>query len=163
MTLLEGWGPTLGGTASASGKPLTPADGEREETGTPTPSPSKEGNGKREGTPGEGTRPTTGDSGSGEVDPMVMRSNAPRSGSYKAGAVDAKLREYVCFLLLDFVTADPELEDMPLVAALDLSRQLEFDAQFEKLAAKELKMKLRDVRKLKDQATEMLAKAEVAG
>jgi hypothetical protein len=76
---------------------------------------------------------------------------------------DAKLREYCCYLLLDFVTADPELEDMPLAAALDLSRQLEIDAPFEKLAAKELKMKVRDVRKLKDQAAEMLAKAEVAG
>lgn len=73
---------------------------------------------------------------------------------------DARLREYCCYLLLDFVTADPELEDMPLVAALDLSRQLELDAQFEKLAAKELKMKVRDVRKLKEQAAEMLAKAE---
>ena len=60
---------------------------------------------------------------------------------------DTKLREYFCYLLLDFVTADPELEDMPLVAALDLSRQLEMDAQFEKFAAKELKMKIRDVRK----------------
>ena len=36
-------------------------------------------------------------------------------------------------------------------------------AQFEKLAAKELKLKLRDVRKLKEQAAELLAKAEVAG
>jgi hypothetical protein len=76
---------------------------------------------------------------------------------------DTKLREYFCYLLLDFVTADPELEDMPLAAALDLSRQLEIDVPFEKLAAKELKMKVRDVRKLKEQAAEMLAKAEVAG
>jgi hypothetical protein len=76
---------------------------------------------------------------------------------------DPKLREYCCYLLLDFVTADPELEDMPLAAALELSRQLEFDAQFEKLAAKELKLKVRDVRKLKDQAAERLAQAEVAG
>ena len=75
---------------------------------------------------------------------------------------DPKLREYFCYLLLDFVTADPELEDMPLVAALDLSRQLEMDAQFEKFAARELKMKIRDVRKLKDEAVELLAKAEVS-
>ncbi len=74
---------------------------------------------------------------------------------------DAKLREYVCYLLLDFVTADPDLDEMPLAAALDLSRQLELDAQFEKLAAKELKMKVRDMRKLKEQAAEMLARAEV--
>jgi hypothetical protein len=51
---------------------------------------------------------------------------------------------------------------MPLAAALELSRHLEFDAQFEKLAAKELKLKVRDMRKLKEQAAELLAKAEVA-
>ena len=73
---------------------------------------------------------------------------------------DAKLREYLCYVLLDFVTADPELDQMPLAAALELTRQLELDAQFEKLAAKELKMKVRDVRKLKEQAAELLAKAE---
>jgi hypothetical protein len=76
---------------------------------------------------------------------------------------DSKTREYLCFVLLDFVTADPELDEMPLVAALEFSRQLNLDAQFEKLAAKELKLKVRDVRKLKEQAADMLAKAEVAG
>jgi len=75
---------------------------------------------------------------------------------------DARLREYCCYLLLDFVTVDPELEDMPLAAALELSRELDMDVQFEKLAAKELKMKVRDVRKLKDRAAEMLVKAGVA-
>lgn len=78
-------------------------------------------------------------------------------------SADAKLREYLCYLLLDFVTADPELDDMPLAAALEFSRRLEMDAAFEKLAARELKMKVRDVRKLKEQAAEMLAKAEAAG
>ena len=32
---------------------------------------------------------------------------------------DPKLQEYICYLLLDFVTADPELDDMPLAAALE--------------------------------------------
>jgi hypothetical protein len=72
---------------------------------------------------------------------------------------DAKLREYLFYLLLDFVIADPDLNDMPLAAALDLCRQLELDAPFEKIAAKELKLKVRDVRKVKEQAAEMLAKA----
>ena len=76
---------------------------------------------------------------------------------------DPKLREYVCYVLLDFSKADPELEDMPLAAALEFSKQLELDAQFEKIVAKELKMKVRDVRKIKEQAAEMLAKAEVSG
>ena len=76
---------------------------------------------------------------------------------------DTKLREYLCYVLLDFAKADPELDEMPLAAALELSRQLELDAQFEKLAAKELKMRVRDVRRIKEQAVEMLAKAEASG
>jgi hypothetical protein len=76
---------------------------------------------------------------------------------------DANTCEYLSYLLLDFVTADPELDDLPLAAALEFSRQLEFGAQFEKLAAKELKLKVRDLRKLKEQAAEMLAKVEAAG
>ena len=75
---------------------------------------------------------------------------------------DPRTREFYCYLLLDFVTADPELEELPLAAALELSRQLDLDAQFEKLAAKELKLKVRDVRKLKDRAEELLTQAEAA-
>ncbi|HEV2692566.1 MAG TPA: M48 family metalloprotease [Verrucomicrobiae bacterium] len=75
---------------------------------------------------------------------------------------DAKLREYLCYVLLDFVTVDPELDEVPLAAALALTQQLDLEAAFEKLAAKELKKKVRDVRKLKEQAAELLAKAEVA-
>jgi hypothetical protein len=76
---------------------------------------------------------------------------------------DTRLREYFCVVLLDFAKADPDLDEMPLAAALELCRQLEWDAQFEKLAARELKMKIRDVRRIKEQAAEMLAKAEVHG
>jgi len=75
---------------------------------------------------------------------------------------DARLREYFCYVLLDFAKADPDLEDVPLAAALELSRKLELDAQFEKLAAGELKMKVRDVRRVKEQAAEILAKAEAS-
>ncbi len=76
---------------------------------------------------------------------------------------EAGLREYFCYLLLDFVTVDPELEEMPLAAAFELSRQLEMDALFEKLVVRELKRKVREVRKVKEQAAEMLAQAEVTG
>jgi hypothetical protein len=73
---------------------------------------------------------------------------------------DARLREYLCYVLLDFAKVDPDLDDMPLAATLHLSQQLELDGQFEKLAAKELKLKVRDVKRIKEQAAEMLAKAE---
>jgi hypothetical protein len=75
---------------------------------------------------------------------------------------DTKLREYVCYLLLDFATADPELDQMPLAAALEFAQRLEIDAAFEKLASKELKLRARDIKRLKAGAQEMLAKAEVA-
>jgi hypothetical protein len=73
---------------------------------------------------------------------------------------DNGTREYLLYVLLDFAKVDPDLDDVPLAAALELSRQLEMDAQFEKLAARELKMKVRDVRRIKEQAAELLAKAE---
>jgi hypothetical protein len=73
---------------------------------------------------------------------------------------DAKLREYVCFTLLDFVTADPELDEMPLAAALEFAKELKLDTQFDKIATKELKLKVRELKKLKEQAADMLAKAE---
>jgi hypothetical protein len=62
--------------------------------------------------------------------------------------------------LLDFTKVYPDLEELPLAAALDLSRQLGLDTHFEKLAAKELKLRIREVRRIKDQAAAMLAQAE---
>jgi len=76
---------------------------------------------------------------------------------------DPKLREYLCYVLLDFAKVDPELDEMPLAAALELSRQLELDTQFEKIAARELKLRVRDVRRIKETAAEMLAKVEANG
>ena len=82
--------------------------------------------------------------------------------SFDLNLSDSKLREYICYVLLDFVTVDSELDELPLAAALELTRKLEIDAEFEKLAGRELKMKLRDIRSLKDQAATLLAKAEGA-
>lgn len=76
---------------------------------------------------------------------------------------EPKLREYLCYVLLDFVTVDPDLDEVPLAAALELSRELDLNSQFEKLAAKELKLKARDVKRIKEQAAGMLASAEVKG
>lgn len=76
---------------------------------------------------------------------------------------DQKTAEYFCYLLLDFVAADPELDEMPLAAALQVCEQLKLQSQFERIAARELKMKARDVKRLKEQAAELLAKAEANG
>jgi hypothetical protein len=87
---------------------------------------------------------------------------ASKPSDFDLNLRDSKLREYLCYVLLDFVTADRDLDEMPLAAALEFTRKLEIDAEFEKLAARELKLKLRDIRKMKDQAAELLVKAEAA-
>jgi predicted SprT family Zn-dependent metalloprotease len=78
-------------------------------------------------------------------------------------AADARIQEYLCFVLLDFVMADSDLDEMPLAAALELSRRLELEEPFEKIAVKELKMKARDMKRIKEHAAELLAKAEASG
>jgi len=76
-------------------------------------------------------------------------------------ADDAKLRDYLCYLLMDFVTVDPELDQMPLAAALEMSRELEIETQFDKVVTKELSIKARELKKLKERAAFMLT-AEAA-
>ena len=74
---------------------------------------------------------------------------------------DKQLCNYLCYLLLDFVVADPELDDMPFAAALQFSKQLGIESEFERVAGKELKLKARDLARIKKEAAELLAKAEV--
>ncbi len=59
------------------------------------------------------------------------------------------VRDYFCYLLLDFAAVDPELEDEPLRVALALAHELGWAERLESLAAKELKRKKRDVQKLR--------------
>lgn len=75
-------------------------------------------------------------------------------------SADAAMREYLCYLLLDFAAVDRDLEDVPLAAALDWSERLEVAEQFEKLALKELGIGKRQLGKVKKEAATMLANAE---
>ena len=75
---------------------------------------------------------------------------------------DPWLADYLAYVLLDFVAADPELDEMPLAAALELSRRLHIDHSLEKAAVKELKTKVRQLKRLREEGAEMLAKAEAA-
>jgi len=63
-----------------------------------------------------------------------------------------KCQEWLSYMLLDFVVVDPELEDLPVAAALEWARKLGIEALFEKLLVKELKLKARDLKKLKAHA-----------
>ncbi len=72
---------------------------------------------------------------------------------------DKAMREYFCYLLLDFAAIDPDLEDLPLAAALEWSQRLELSEQFEPLVVKELGINKRQLGKLKKDAASLLAKA----
>lgn len=53
---------------------------------------------------------------------------------------DAALEDYYCYVLLDFVTADRELEEAPLAAALALVERFGLKEQFSAIAKKELRL-----------------------
>ncbi len=61
-------------------------------------------------------------------------------------------REYFCHVMLDFCAVDADLHDQPIIRCLELARGMECLGVFEKLLAKELKVKSRDLKKLKEKA-----------
>lgn len=92
---------------------------------------------------------------------------------FSAGAGDEELmarelaelskprREYLCQVMLDFCAVDPDLEDLPVAAAIEQARAMECLSHFEKIAGKELKLKARELKKLKENAATMLATAMI--
>jgi hypothetical protein len=75
---------------------------------------------------------------------------------------DQPLLDYYCYVLLDFVTADRDLEEMPLAAALQLSEKLGLKHRFAEVAKKELRLTKKQLEKI-DQAKESLLKKVAAG
>lgn len=65
---------------------------------------------------------------------------------------DVSVRDYFCYLLLDFAAVDPELEQEPLRAAFVLTSFVGWDERFESLVVKELKLKKREAQKLRADA-----------
>ncbi|WP_395743997.1 M48 family metalloprotease [Prosthecobacter sp.] len=59
-------------------------------------------------------------------------------------------REYFAQVMLDFCAVDPDLHDPPLSRCLEIARELECLGSFEKMLAKELKVKAKDLKKLKE-------------
>ncbi|HZN61940.1 MAG TPA: hypothetical protein VFC90_05995 [Planctomycetota bacterium] len=74
-------------------------------------------------------------------------------------SVDPSVQSYFCHLLLDFTAVDPQLEDVPLAAAILESRALGLEDRFLTIAARELKLKKKALEKVKADAEQILAKA----
>ncbi len=53
---------------------------------------------------------------------------------------DTSIRDYFCYVVLDLVAVERELEDVPLARGIVLSGELGFEGRFCELAAKELKL-----------------------
>ena len=61
-------------------------------------------------------------------------------------------REYLCQVMLDFCAVDADLHEQPIVRCIEMARGMECLGAFEKLLAKELKVKAKDLKKLKESA-----------
>ena len=72
---------------------------------------------------------------------------------------DDTVRDYACYVLLDFVTSDRDLEEFPLAAALALSEKLDIKKRFVDLARKELRMRKTQIDNVDRDKSELLAKA----
>jgi hypothetical protein len=75
-------------------------------------------------------------------------------------AGDDQFRDYFCYLLLDFATSDPDLEEAPCAAALLLARRLEIEDRFAAIAGKELRMSKRQFEAIRKNAETIVAEAE---
>ncbi len=72
---------------------------------------------------------------------------------------DKPMRDYYCFVLLDFVTADRDLEELPLAAALVLSERLGLKRRFVEIARKEMRLRKKQIEKIDEEKDSLLAKA----
>ena len=78
------------------------------------------------------------------------------------GRGDASLRDYFCYLMLDFVTVDRDLSEVALAATLVLSRRLGLHERFAELAQKELSLGKKAFAKIDKEAETLLAKTAAA-
>ncbi len=77
-------------------------------------------------------------------------------------ADDEGLQDYFCYVLLDFAAVDRDMEDVPLAAALVLSRKLGIEDRFAELAHKELSIPKKQIARAQKDAEATIAKAEAS-
>ncbi|NQU21004.1 MAG: hypothetical protein HQ567_06940, partial [Candidatus Nealsonbacteria bacterium] len=63
-----------------------------------------------------------------------------------------------CYVLLDFVTADRDLEEFPLAAALVLTDELGLKDRFVEIARRELRLRKKQLEKIDKGKEELLTK-----
>lgn len=69
-------------------------------------------------------------------------------------------RDYVCFVLLDFVAADRDLDEPSLAAAITVAEQLGVKERFLELARQELRLRKNQLEKVDDRKAAILQEAD---
>ncbi len=69
------------------------------------------------------------------------------------------IRDYWCFVLLDFVSADRDLDEAPLAKALMLADRWGFKSRFIELGRQELRLRKNQIEKVDQQKETLLAGA----
>jgi Zn-dependent protease with chaperone function len=72
---------------------------------------------------------------------------------------DQPMQDYYCYVLLDFVTADRDLEELPLAAALSLTENLGLKNRFLELIRRELRLRKKQLETIDQDKESLLAKA----
>ncbi len=72
---------------------------------------------------------------------------------------DGPMQDYYCYVLLDFVTADRDLEEMPLAAALALGEKLGLKDRFCEIVKRELRLRKKQLETIDGEKNMLLAKA----
>jgi hypothetical protein len=72
---------------------------------------------------------------------------------------DAAMQDYYCFVLLDLVTVDRGLEELPLAAALMICDRLGWKERFMEHARRELRLRKRQLERIDQERDELLARA----
>ncbi len=78
------------------------------------------------------------------------------------GRLDKSAQDYCCYLMLDFASVDPTLEDLPIARALALAEAAGLRERLEELVNRELRITKKMLAKLRQDGPEMLARAETA-
>jgi Zn-dependent protease with chaperone function len=73
---------------------------------------------------------------------------------------DGPMQDYYGYVLLDFVTADRDLEELPLAAALELSEKLALKERFAEIAKRELRLRKKQFETIDQDKEQLLAKTE---
>ena len=84
---------------------------------------------------------------------------SPESFGLDLEAVDKKIRDYFCYLLVDFAVADRELDENSIAASFVTADSLGIADALEPLMRKELKLLKKDVTRIRKNAAETVSKA----